>query len=89
MQAYDMRWNIEKFFRTAKQKLGLQDCLVRNLSGQQNHIRHVFFAYAFLQIEKFKRKLKNTESVLKSIHSLNFERLKQRFVPIIQNFCYA
>jgi hypothetical protein len=87
--AYSIRWNIEKFFRTAKQKLGLKDCMVRNLQGQQNHIRHVFFSYTLLQIEKFKRKLKNTETALKSIYSLNFTRLKQRYSPIIQNFFYV
>lgn len=87
--AYGIRWNIEKFFRTAKQKLGLKDCMVRNKSGQEKHIANVFFAYALLQIEKVRQKLKNVEELIKSIKSYTFEMLQRRFIPIIKNFCYA
>lgn len=87
--AYAIRWNIEKFFRTAKQKLGLNDCMVRNRDGQEKHIINVFFAYALLQIEKHKRKLKNVEILIDSIKSYNFTKLQQRFIPIIKNFCHA
>jgi len=87
--AYGIRWNIEKFFRTAKQKLGLNDCMVRNRDGQEKHIANVFFAYALLQIEKHRHKLKNVETLISSIKSYNFTMLQQRFIPAIRNFCYA
>lgn len=87
--AYGVRWNIEKFFRTAKQKLGLKDCMVRNKDGQEKHITNVFFAYALLQIEKVRQKLKSVEELIKSIKSYTFEMLQRRFIPIIKNFCYA
>lgn len=87
--AYGIRWNIEKFFRTAKQKLGLNDCMVRNREGQEKHIANVFFAYALLQIEKFRYKLKNVETLINSIKSYTFTMLQQRFSPIIKNFCHA
>lgn len=87
--AYDIRWNIEKFFRTAKQKLGLNDCMVRNRDGQEKHIANVFFTYTLLQIEKHRHKLRNVETLINSIKSHNFAMLQQRFVPIIKNFCHA
>jgi len=87
--AYSIRWNIEKFFRTAKQKLGLKDCMVRNKDGQKKHITNVFFAYALLQFEKTRRKLKNVEVLIKSIKSYTFEMLQSRFIPFIKNFCHA
>ncbi len=87
--AYSIRWNIEKFFRTAKQKLGLKDCMVRNKDGQKKHIANVFFSYALLQVEKARLKLKNVEMLIKSIKSYTFEMLQCRFVPFIKNFFYA
>jgi len=84
-----MRWNIEKFFRTAKQKLGLNDCMVRNKEGQKKHVYNVFFAYSLLQIEKVKQKAKNVETVIKSIKSYKFDDLQHRFIPSIKNFCHA
>lgn len=87
--AYKMRWNIEKFFRTAKQKLGLKDCMVRNKEGQKKHIINVFSAYATLQIERVKKGFKNVENVIKSIKSYDFDQIQSRFSPIIKNFCYA
>lgn len=42
---YKLRWKIEVFFRTIKQKLGLGDCQARSLSKQKAHYLAVFFAY--------------------------------------------
>jgi hypothetical protein len=64
---YNYRWNIEKFFRTAKQHLGFSDCQARKLTAQKNHIMNIFLAYAVLQWERKKNKLKNAEIALKRI----------------------
>jgi len=61
VRLYEYRWNIEMFFRTAKQYLGLSDCQSRKLTLQQNHIKNVFFAYHFLQWERKLRHLKSPE----------------------------
>lgn len=66
---YGFRWNIEKFFRTSKQNLGLGDCQARNKNAQHNHILHVFLAYAFLQLVRKKRAFKTPEAALRYIKS--------------------
>ena len=61
---YSYRWNIEMFFRTAKQHLGLGNCQSRKLKLQKNHLTNVFFAYALLQAKSIKQKLLNPETAL-------------------------
>jgi hypothetical protein len=78
-QAYGYRWKIKKFFRSAKQKLGLNDCMARNREAQENHIMNVFLAYAFAQAERIKLRLKNVEMAIKSLKQYDFYQLKQRF----------
>ena len=67
VQIYGFRWNIEKFFRTDKQYLGLTHCQLRSKNAQENHIFNVFFAYALLQFETKKFGLKNPESAAKQL----------------------
>ncbi len=64
VQVYGYRWNIEKFFRTAKQHLGLKDCQSRSRQTQSNHLMNVFLAYTLLIFECREKKLKNPEAVL-------------------------
>ncbi len=89
VRAYEFRWNIEKFFRTAKQKLGLNDCQSRKKKSQENHLLNVFFAYAFLQYERKKNKLKNVESVIKSIKGASFKNIKSQFTRSAEIFGIA
>jgi hypothetical protein len=89
VQAYGYRWNIEKFFRTAKQKLGLNDCMARNRKAQENHIMNVFLSYIFAQIERVKLKLKNVEMAIKSLKQYDFNQLTQRFHRSGEIFGYA
>lgn len=89
VRAYELRWHIEKFFRTAKQYLGLNDCQSRKLRLQQNHIMNVFFIYAILQLERKKLKMKNVESVIKSLNLYSFEELLARFMRSAENFGVA
>jgi DDE superfamily endonuclease len=69
VKAYDIRWYVEKFFRTAKQHLGLADCQSRKKYAQENHIYNVFFAYAILQAERKKMKCKTPEEALHKLKS--------------------
>lgn len=75
LRMYEYRWNIEVFFRTAKQSLGLMECQSRKLSLQKNHISNVFFSYIILQFEKRKKILKNPESALRSIRRKTYDEL--------------
>ncbi len=69
---YKYRWAIEKFFRTAKQKLGIGDCQARSMNSQKNHIMNVFLAYVILQLERKKLRLKNVETVLRRIRRKSY-----------------
>lgn len=89
IQSYGYRWNIEKFFRTAKQKLGLNDCQSRKLNLQQNHIMSVFLIYSLLQIERKKYKIKNIETVIKRLNLYDFDKIRLRLMRLAENFCYA
>lgn len=86
VRIYGYRWNIEKFFRTAKQSLGLNDCQARKNNFQEKHIFAVFFIYAFLQIEKKRRRLKNVEEVIKILKRKNLQYLIGRIASSTQNF---
>lgn len=66
-RAYRKRWAIEKFFRTAKQRLGMQDCQSRKKIVQENHIRCVFLAYAILQIKRKLKGLGSPEAVIRDL----------------------
>jgi hypothetical protein len=68
---YGFRWNIEKFFRTSKQHLGLGECQSRKFVSQSNHIKHVFLAYAVLQLVRKERGLKNCEKALHHLKKRN------------------
>lgn len=86
---YSYRWNIEKFFRTAKQKLGLSDCQSRKINLQKKHIFSVFYAYALLQIERKKKRLPNVETFLKSIKYDSFLDVLSYFIRSTQIFGIA
>jgi len=69
VQIYRMRWNIEKMFRTTKQHLGLQECSARKMETQESHVASVFFAYALVQYDRKKRKLKTPEAALRAVEN--------------------
>jgi hypothetical protein len=89
VQCYKYRWNIEKFFRTAKQYLGLNDCMARKQQAQEYHIMNVFLAYAFAQYERLRLKLKNVESAIKSFKQSNFNTLHTKLSAKLQIFYRA
>jgi hypothetical protein len=83
IHTYKKRWNIEKFFRTAKQHLGLRDCQALSAAKQEVHIFAVFASYAWLQIKKFNRKAKNPEQILHKIRNRKAGDLIVKF----ETFC--
>lgn len=64
-KTYNIRWNIEKIFRTTKQSLGLADCQSTNLKKQRLHIFSVFLAYAKLEEQKVYKRKKSVEQIIK------------------------
>jgi len=50
VRAYKRRWNIETFYRDAKQNLGLEDYVLRNITGTKRHWHLVFVAYTLLEL---------------------------------------
>lgn len=75
VRIYKYRWQIEKFFRTAKQSLGLKDCQSRNAAKQTNHINNVFIAYIILQLERKKYGLKTPEAALRRFKTQGYKQL--------------
>jgi len=71
VKAYNIRWNIEKCFRTSKQTLGLGDCYSQNLKVQENHIAAALLSYAIAQLEMQEQRLKTPEESIR--------RIKERF----------
>lgn len=83
INTYKKRWNIEKFFRTAKQHLGLRDCQALSAAKQEAHIFAVFACYAWLQFQKFNQKTKNPEQILHKIRRKKSRNLILQF----ETFC--
>ena len=89
VHSYEYRWHIEKFFRTAKQHLGLNDCQSRKIDLHEKHILNVFFTYALLQYERTKNRFKNVESAIKSIKGLSFDETQRKFRRSVEIFGVA
>jgi len=64
---YSLRWGIEKFFRTGKQKLGLGQCQSRKIEKQTAHIFAVFLAHAIAEEIKIFKKKKSSDQILNLI----------------------
>lgn len=89
VESYKVRWYIEKFNRTAKQKLGLQDCFSRSLRTQHNHVAAVLFSYALLQLEMKTHRLHTPEEAIRRPEKKNFNLLLARFSRLDQIFKVA
>lgn len=71
VQAFSLRWPIEKMFRTLKQSLGVKDCQSTSIKKQRAHIFATFMAFAELEQQKIFKKKKSPEQVLKKIRFQN------------------
>lgn len=86
VRIYRYRWNIEKFFRTAKQHLGLQECSSLKFETQQSHVASVLLAYALVQCDRRKRKLPTPEAAIKAAELKNTSFLKSYIIRLNQLF---
>jgi hypothetical protein len=80
LACYIYRWSIEKFFRTVKQKLGIQDCLSRSIGGQANHIWAVFVAYGIADTIKLKKGYKTTDETIRLIRRKNQNMIDLKYL---------
>ena len=72
VNAYRLRWPIEKVFRTSKQLLGLKECFSKKLETQKNHVAAVFVAYAIAQWDMKIHGYKNSEKAIRASKHKNF-----------------
>lgn len=87
-EAYGIRWNIEKMFRTMKQSLGFGDCQCLSAEKQTVLIFSVFLAYAKLEEEKIFKRNKSPEEILTRIRTQkNSKRCRIR--PIKKKVLYV
>lgn len=82
---YKKRWVIEKFFRTAKQHLGLQDCASTLLETQLDHVSSVLVSYACLQLEMHRRRYDTPEARLRALKRKNYQSLTTRISSLVGN----
>ena len=86
VKTYKRRWPIEKFIRTSKQYLGLQECFSTKIETQKNHVASVFLAYAIAQLEMKKRKLKTPEEAIRALKKKNVNLLLSRIPSQVEVF---
>ena len=89
VKSYKARWYVEKFIRTTKQKLGLQDCFSRSLQTQRNHVAAVLLAYALVQLEMKACRLLTPEQAIRRSEKKNIRTLLARFIRLDQIFGYV
>lgn len=70
---YRNRWVIECFFRTAKQKLGLQECQARTSEKQLLHNLYIIQAYQIAVLIRCKMKFDNVDQAVNYLQSLNLK----------------
>lgn len=87
VEIYRIRWNIEMFHRTAKQKLGLGDCQMRSLEKQRQHVLFVMHTYAIADIYRFKFKFKNIEEAIKHLRTVKFNGTMLSIILTGANLC--
>jgi hypothetical protein len=73
---YSKRWAIEKFFRTAKQTLGIASCMARTLDRQKLHILGTFASYAILELIKIQKKLTCPEEASRYLQQLKTKKFR-------------
>lgn len=82
IEAFELRWPIEKMFRTTKQYLGFQQCQSTSAKKQRAHIFATFLAFAELEIQKINKKKKSPEEILKILRGQNCAKTNQPIVDL-------
>jgi hypothetical protein len=70
---YWLRWPIEKFFRTGKQKLGFSQCQSTAIEKQNVHIFNVFYAYTKLQIKSVEFHFESVDEFIRYLRLAKFD----------------
>jgi hypothetical protein len=86
VEAYNLRWPAEKFFRTAKQSLGLADCQSIDPKKQRLHVFLVMATYTVLGVMKIDQKKKSIEKVLHPIRHQKFNTRAFDFTEFNETF---
>ncbi len=86
VSAYKYRWSIEKFFRTSKQFLGLQECFSTQLETQEKHVAAVLLAYAIAQLDMKSHRLETPEIAIRGIKQHKCEFSINRLLRLDQIF---
>ena len=86
LKNYKKRWPVEKFFRTTKQYLGLQECFSRVFETQRDHVASVFLAYSLAQLDMKKYKLKTPEDAIRRAKTRNVTFTINKFVRFHKDF---
>lgn len=86
VEAYDLRWPAEKFFRTAKQSLGLADCQSTDPKKQRLHVFLVMATYTALGIMKIDQKKQSIEKILRPIRAQKFNTRAFDFAEFNETF---
>ena len=64
IKTYLKRWQIENFYRAAKQNLGLEEYMVRKLDSAQRHMHLTFLAYSLLELKRQSSRLNKSFNYL-------------------------
>jgi len=86
VRIYDLRWCIEKFFRTAKQSLGLESCQAQKSSGTINRILAVMLIYSALEETRFAKKKISVEQVLRIIKSKTGGKRFDQYAYLVETY---
>ena len=86
VKTYALRWSIEKFFRTAKQSLGLEDCQAQKIDRIINHINAVMLVFIALEETKFAKKKRSPEAILGIIKSKNVNNKYHSYADLVETY---
>lgn len=84
VKIYKQRWAIEKFFRTSKQILGLQDCASTRFEKHCNHVASVLLAYSIAQLERIRFRYNNVETAVRALRKDFFDNSCTRLSALNQ-----
>jgi hypothetical protein len=81
IEAYDMRWPLEKVIRTTKQKFGAMQCQALAKEKQEAHLLAGFLAYAILEITNIDKESQSVDELVNEIRQYYFDDL----IRLIEN----
>lgn len=89
IRLYRIRWKIELFHRTAKQYLGANDCQMRAIEKQRQHILYVMQAYAISSIRMALMGVDCVEDVINHFRDVKIRRRSMPKSSTVRNFDYV